>query len=239
MRKRFFQILVGKPQSGKSYYANKFIQKYNSLGGFSLVYNHGRSTDFKDHVEYEIPDIYDLASRIKDKKKRSYFINRPFLPYFIDNKGGIAPFIQRAGGKIKIGRTASRQMENAFWRYMFAYMYNTLLTIDDARPVFRYGLNEDMTNVFSRINHPGKKAGAKQPGIDVQILFQDFEMINPDLFSCATHIRMFKVNFLPPKIGSLDLTRVVYDCKKRLDELPDHSSFLIEIETLNVKLNTP
>lgn len=238
-RTRFFQIIVGKPQSGKSHYANEFIKKYNSMGGFSLVYNQGRPRDFKDHTEFEIPDIYDLAAKIRDKVRRSKFLNRPFLPYFLDEHGGVAPFIQRSGGKVKINRAGSADMERAFFRYVYGYMYNSLLTIDDARPIFRNGLNSDMVMLFSRLNHTGKKSGAKQNGIDAQVIFHNLEMVNDELLDYATHIKLFQVNFLPSKMGGNDLYKVVRDCKLRLDKLPKYSSFDIEIETLNVKLNTP
>ena len=74
---RFFNIISGLEQSGKSFYSIKLAKLYNQKGGIVFVYNPGRLEDYKGYSEVEIIGTKQTAAIILDKhQRRAYQIGR-------------------------------------------------------------------------------------------------------------------------------------------------------------------
>lgn len=196
-------LLVGAPRSGKSTFAAQLCNAANSLGQTALIYNASpRSDNFARAVEIELLSSKDLSRILgKTKSKAAAEIDDTYYKYqnkIYHLKNILALF---CGKTIKAQRLYND--EDIFFNTIKNYISNSLLVIDDAKEVLRYGLSSELISILSKINHTG--ANLKNPlwrgkGCDVVLVVHSLQDINPIIWSYATDLIMFrsdyKINFL-------------------------------------------
>ena len=236
MGHRFFNIISGLEQSGKSYYAAKLAKLYHRRGGIVLVYNPGRLEDYSDYEEIEIVSTAQTAALFAGKRERSAYLRNPAILFF--RMGGkyykMRDFVKTLSGKKAFSlRIPNRDDENRFFQSLNWYAYNTLVLLDDCRPIFRSGLRDGHIQFLNSKAHAGKKASIPalngNRGLDVIAIFHNLDKVNGELFDYATHITLFAQNQLPDA-KTVDNTEYYQEVKKaffELKKLPMYSAIEI------------
>ena len=233
-------LVIGAMRSGKSYFVNKLLESYISNGRCGLVYNLGKIDDFpclryanfyteKEHIN-EINDwkkfpemkYYNIFEGKEKQKKLIKYFNQNFY-----------------GHGIKAPRLGSLS-ERLLFESMYEYCSNTMVVIDDARAIFRYGIKEEFLNLFSRINHSGQKhidKSWKGAGCDVVVIFHSLDHVNPELLDYATDIVSFAYNFEPnfKNIGNKQLEEKLMESFKFLSNSEKYSMTWLDLETVELK----
>lgn len=222
---RFFNIISGLEQSGKSYYSSKLAKVYNQKGGIVLVYNPGRLEDYSDYKEIEIFGSKQTAGAIRDKNHRRQYERNPSIEFFrMDGQTHrIRDFVKvLKGQKAYSMRIPNRQDESLFFQALNWYAYNTLILFDDCRPIFRYGLSDGHIQFFNSKNHAGKKASIPaingNRGVDVIAIFHNLDKVNRELYDYATHITLFAQNQMPDA-NTVDNSEYYKEIEKAFHEL--------------------
>lgn len=224
---RFFNIISGLEQSGKSYYSSKLAKIYHLKGGIVLVYNPGRLEDYSDYSEIEILGSKATAASIKDKNQRRTYERNPAIEFFRMNGKyyRMKDFVKELKGKkVYCMRIPNRQDESLFFQALNWYAWNTLILFDDCRPIFRYGLSDGHIQFFNSKNHAGKKASLKavngNRGVDVIAIFHNLDKVNRELYDYATHITLFAQNQLPDS-NTVDNSEYYQQIEKAFYDLKD------------------
>ena len=233
---RFFNIISGLEQSGKSYYSIKLAKLYNSKGGIVFVYNPGRLEDYKNYSEIEVIGTKETAAIIQDKHQRRAYQRNPQIELFrYQGKAyRMKDFVNVLKGKaVYAFRIPNRTDETLFFAALNWYAYNTLVLLDDCRPIFRYGLADGHIQFFNSKNHAGKKANPPplngSRGLDVIAIFHNLDKVNRELYDYATHITLFAQNQLPDK-STVDNQEYYAEIEKayfELKKLPVYSAIEI------------
>lgn len=222
---RFFNIISGLEQSGKSFYSIKLAKLYNQKGGIVFAYNPGRLEDYKGYSEVEIIGTKQTAAIILDKHKRRAYQRNPQIELFKFEEKiyRIRDFVRVLKGKCVYSfRIPNRTDENLFFAALNWYAYNTLVLLDDCRPVFRYGLSDGHIQFFNSKNHAGKKSSTPPVnglrGLDVIGIFHNLDKVNRELYDYATHITLFAQNQLPDQ-STVDNAEYYREIEKAYHEL--------------------
>lgn len=201
---RFFNIISGLEQSGKTYYAVKLAKLYHQKGGIAFTYNPGSLEDYRDYTEIEIVSTKQTGAAITDKAARRAYFRNPGIEFFrMEGRFyRIKDFVKvLRGRKVYAFRIPNRQDESLFFAALNLYAYNTLVLFDDCRPIFRYGLTDGHIQFFNSKNHAGKLASLPavngSRGVDVIAIFHNLDKVNRELYDYATHITLFQQNQLP------------------------------------------
>lgn len=230
---RFFNIISGLEQSGKSFYAAKVSKLYNAKGGIVFCYNPGRLEDYADYEEIQVLGAQDTAGMIIDKHRRRAYIRNPQIEFFQvrGKRYRMKDFVRvMAGQKCYSLRIPNRQDESSFFKALNWYAYNTLVVLDDCRPIFRSGLNEGHIQFFNSKNHAGKLSSLPpvngQRGLDVIGIFHNLDKVNGELYDYATHITLFAQNQLPdPRtVDNSDYYKEIEKAFHELKTLPQYSA---------------
>lgn len=229
-------IIIGAMRSGKSFWANEQIKKYNKQGQSAIVYNLGKPSDFNACIPLFIPSAEDMIKSEgkgwKDAKNISYLYDEKETPYNIESFN-----IDFYSKSIKLPRANDLLTERLFFDAYFKYISNTLLIFDDARNIFRNGLKSEFIQLFSRINHTGIKHKAKNfiaKGSDIYLIFHSLDLVNPELFDYATHIINFKYA-MQPDFKAVENQQIREQIKKSfeaLEKAPQYSYTLTDINNL-------
>ena len=179
---RFFNIISGLEQSGKSYYAMKLAKLYHQKGGIVLTYNPGRLEDYSDYTEIEIVSTKETGAAIIDKYARRAYFRNPTIEFFRmqGRTHRLKNWVQvLRGRKVFSFRIPNRSDETLFFAALNNYVYNTLVLLDDCRPIFRYGLSDGHIQFFNSKNHAGKKASPPplnvSRGLDIIAVFHNLD----------------------------------------------------------------
>lgn len=233
-------LIVGAPQKGKTFWAEKRAVEYAKNGGTAVAYNVGREKDFAKFisVSFITPEIRYSEMRSKGLKVRSKNDLPQRIDYFKINDTGkiyhVKDFCKLFKGKcVKIERLTSKGSdERMFFKVIFEYFYNTLILFDDFRGVTRYGLGAEFITLVSRINHAGKKyAPPEMTGVDIAYIYHSFDTVTEELFIyCNTAVQFFTA--VEPEVkGNSELERVFRDNYQFLRSAPKYSR--CEIDTQN------
>lgn len=201
---RFFNIISGLEQSGKSFYAIKLAKLYSQKGGIVFTYNPGRLEDYSDYTEIEIVSTKETGAAILDKNARRAYFRNPSIEFFKmqGRTYRMRNWVQVLRGKKAFSfRMPNRADETLFFAALNNYAYNTLVLLDDCRPIFRYSLMDGHIQFFNSKNHAGKKSAIPpvngQRGLDIIAIFHNLDKVNRELYDYATHITLFMQNQLP------------------------------------------
>ena len=200
-RIRFHAIIAGIEQSGKSYFS---IQIANTYPGGVIAYNPGNEKDYKNYKEIEVVEVAERAGMLTKAERRA-FLASPKVEYFRHN-GEVYHFRQLVSafpaGRFLLYRIPCRKTEDLFFQALNIYVHNYLIILDDARPVFRQGLQRGAIQFMNRKNHAGKLA--KRPpakgqkwGLDVIPIFHNADKVNGELYDYATHLVLFRSTQTP------------------------------------------
>ena len=237
-------------RSGKSWRSNALLKSHIGRGGAGLVYNLGRPTDFsaakegrllnlKEHLRH-LKKIGWTKEQIKEYKTDPLFLFYEFpissgkirhiKNYSLDNRGRALKFAPIMG--------FDRQFIEAFYNYCA----HTFLIVDDARPVFRYGVQAEWAQLFTRINHAGRACPVKNwqaAGADVAVIFHSLDHINPELFDLFTHVIQFKAAKQPvwQSIKNSQLESQLKRAFLALERLPKYSFSVTDVHFLKTQLN--
>ena len=234
---RTFTAIAGAQRCGKSFLSNELLKYYISdFGGCGLVYGLGRNTDFADAQMGYILSIQDHQEMFEKTERKSYNENPKINYYKIGNE--LFPIknfnLKNYLRGIKVPRLPDRQSERLFISAFFKHIANTLLIIDDSRPIFRYGVESEFIQLFSRINHCGYESPAKNwrtQGSDIISIFHSLEHINNEIFDYLTHIITFRYEFAPDfrRIDNPFLREELEAIFEHLQELPLYYFSLTDI----------
>ncbi len=263
-RIRYFQIYAGATQEGKSYDIEKNAEQYKGVvfvynaGKSEDFANYVQIEvldlqDCKEANKRHLQNFYGkliLESKTKERKnfyeqkmkqEISFFAQNPKSVYFRhENKTyhfqDFLAFAVKNGSKIKAHRV-SRESELKFFKTIFYYFSNVLLILDDTKSMFVSGLHSDGTNLFSKINHCGEKLqnALKSKGIDVQLVFHGLDFVNPEFFTYATDIILFK-SVLEPQYNKADLhlyKPYLQKAFKTVNESPRYTKAVIQLRSLD------
>lgn len=227
-------------RSGKSYFANSLISKYNAAGQSALIYNLGRPTDFKSarpgFLMNRNEHIKELGKEWKQSPNFFGFNDERGLKIKIEDFNKV--YYKAA---LKVPRIDSIT-ERLFIESYFEYISNTLLIFDDARALFRYGVKAEFLQLFSRINHSGIKHTApawRAKGTDIILIFHSIDHVNPELWDYATHLINFKYA-MEPDFNSIENRQIREQVKSSfaaLSEAPQYSYTVTDIHNLKTFLN--
>lgn len=211
-RNRRLIIIVGQPRSGKSHLAEQMLEGFLAEGNSALIYNASNKADEKGKQNFaNATTIELLGEREHEKILQKYGKNYlqewqryPEFLYFADENKKTQKF--KEFSSLYFGRAAKtfllkeQKMETAFFSTFFDYTANCCLVLDDAKEMFRYGLNADFIRLFSKINHSGQKSiyqNYKAQGVDVVVIMHDISNINPAFLPYVTDIIYFKTTSEP------------------------------------------
>lgn len=231
-------IFVGQEQSGKTFAAEHAGNLYARNGGAVLAYNAGRPRDFKNYEHIEFMSfrrtVQAITRHMEAKEARRAareFWKAPEIKYF-SYRGKwykMRDFCAvLAGKKVRAFRMANRREENCLFMTFYEYLRNTLLIIDDSKPLFRYGLTDGHITVFSRKNHCGihsSRQGASV-GIDIISIFHNIDHIPPDLIDYTDSLLMF-ATVKAPKLQNFEdeqIKEVLLKNWHSLKSMPKYSS---------------
>jgi hypothetical protein len=237
MNRRLY-ILIGAQRSGKSYFSNDLLQKYKAAGNTGIVYNLGKPSDFAAAKEIflcsEKQHVLNLGKAWKENPEFNIYEDeneiKNFQNFCLDWKG-------------KAAKTARLDLtqERLFFESFYYYISNCLLIIDDARAVFRYGVKAEFLNIFSRLNHTGRKNPIKNwqaAGTDAIVIFHSLDHVNKELFDYATHIINFKYSMQPDfdRVENSQIRTELKKCFNALNKAPQYSYTVTDIQNLNSKI---
>ena len=237
---RKFIIICGEQRSGKSYLANNMLANYIHSGNTGLVYNLGRTTDFECATAAK---LFTEREHIKlmDKERGKEYADDPKQLYFslIKTPQKIELFpqinINYAGKALKFWRI-DRRSERVFIYDAFEYLSNTMLILDDARPIFRYGIADEYLQILFRRDHAGYKNPAKNwqgAGIDIVLIFHTIEQVNNELFDSNPLVINFKYRMKPNTDGieNAYLKHILPKIHDVLYRMPKYSYSITDTET--------
>lgn len=236
-------LCIGAMRSGKSFYSDYYMKQYVSKGNSALVYNLGKITDFKSAQLINLSNEKTHALKLG---KKAFKENTEFR-FFEDQKGNLQDFrlfnkLYRAKAvkTAKLGRSFEREFIDSF----FSYCSNTLLIYDDARATFRFGVNDNFLNLFSRINHTGKKSPFKNwqnKGSDIILIFHSLNHVNPELLDYATHVINFKYAFEPDfnRLDNREIRRQMQNSFKALSKAKQYSYTITSIHDMKTFFYNP
>lgn len=237
-------LCIGAMRSGKSFFSDHYIRQYIRKGNSALVYNLGKTTDFQNSKNHIRLLNEEQHANIIGKKK---FKESPKFRFFEDQKGKVQDF--KNFNKLYLGKSAKteklgRNFERRFIDSFYKYCSNTLLVLDDARSIFRYGMNDNFLNLFSRINHTGKESPFKSwqnKGSDIIIIFHSLNHVNPELLDYATHIINFKYAFEPDfsRLDNREIQRQMKNSFKALKSAKPYFYTITDIHKMKTFLFNP
>jgi hypothetical protein len=223
-------IFVGQEQSGKTFAANHAGEMYAQGGGTVLAYNAGRPRDFEN---FDFVDFVGFRETVKgmSKKAARQFWKAPEIRFF--RYGGkyyrMKDFCKVfAGKKVKAFRMSNRREENALFLSFYDHLKDTLIIIDDSKPLYRYGLTDGHITLFSRKNHCGiysTREGGRL-GVDIISVFHNIDQITPTLIDYTDSLLMFATTNAP-KLNNFEdeqIKKVLAQNWQRLKSMPKYSS---------------
>lgn len=194
-------IIIGAERTGKTHFAKRFTDLVRDRTGKGvLFYNVGNPDDAEGYKEIELLDFDKTESLITDRDKRKAYKRNPKLLFF--KYDGSIYRISKIGGFVnKIGKVCmypvfDLELQRKFAEKLFEYGGGIQLIMDDARPIFRNGVNKEFSQLFGRKFHAGFK-GNSLKGIDIHIMFHSFDEINDALFNYVTNFTVFRSNTEP------------------------------------------
>ena len=236
-------VIAGAERSGKTFYTEWFARKYvESKQGGVIAYNPGKPEDFADYYEIEFLTISETANvENMDRSTFTQYKKNPILKYFrIAGKKqyfSVSKFAEAfAGKKVKVYKLP-RQMERYFWQFVFDWVSDFLLIIDDAKPITRQGVDDRLFQIMSRKNHCGirREGLRKGKGIDVIFIYHNLDTFSEQIFDYTSRMILFKFMRLPgDKIDNPDAYACMLEAYEKLKALPKYSYFHILIKDVEV-----
>lgn len=245
MRYREFILVAGIPRSGKTYFsqkiANSFFRENNSI----LAYNAGMDSDFKDYTEIQFLDIEETAILITDKRKKRAYLNNPEICLFriagkIFNIKDLNYVIKKR--KVKSYRLADVRSEDLLFKAFYLYLKDSLLILDDIRPVFRDGLKKGAISLLLRLNHAGIKSNiGDRLGVDVIAIFHNLDKINSELYDYASRLVLFKCTRKPDlsKVNNEEIEENISRAFDKISTMPVRHFCEIDIKENEVIFHEP
>lgn len=239
MNNRFI-IIVGAPRSGKSYLTNKIIASHIKGGGSAFIYNRGKPGDFEIAGEFEFLSLKETRKKIKAEKGKAglaEFKESPSLLWYKE-KGKIkraANFALDFKGRAAKAPFLGPDHNGPIMEWVFKYLPYSIFCIDDAKQVFRHGLNSEAYQLYSRANHIGTECPAKNwrgGGADLILIFHSLNHVNPPFWDLATHVVLFRENRKPifSKIENPFLEEEFSKIWELLQRAPKYSYTITELE---------
>ena len=240
-RLRRLYLIIGKQQSGKSTFTAQLASDYCKAGGAALIYNIPRPTDFAQFAESWFLDADDHLDFIENrfgKEAAKKYKKRPIFRYYRDQKGAVRDmknyFADWKGQGLKFPLS---DMTNLFCETVLKYVYNTFIVFDDARILFRNGVDKKILGLFTQINHTGKRSHYDKYnyGSDIALVFHSLDQVNKELFHLATHIVQFRTEIAPQwqEIGNPALERELRRGFEALRGAPPYYKILTDIEKIS------
>jgi len=192
-----FNIIVGGERSGKTTFAVKFVRKVNELTGKgAIAYNVANEEDFEGFKEITFLSYRETLNVVSDKRR---YKRNPRLLFF--KMSGKVYKIQALPGILSSKLVYTHRIsEPNFERYLFWFMLQYCggfqLILDDARVLYRYGINSETIELFNRKNHAGFRLNGRR-GVDIHIVFHSIDTINAEMFDFATSMCLFRFNRKP------------------------------------------
>lgn len=233
-------LIIGQQRCGKSRLTNELLKYYiDVLGGCGFVYGLGRQTDFEAARPAIIPSLPDIRENMS-KESRKSFDERPQLFYYKDVKAGTLEKLNNFNiaeykKAIKVPRMQDNASELLLMKLIYNHFAKTLIILDDARRMFRYGVKEEFLQIFSGVNHIGNTSTAKNwrtTGSDVITIFHSLDHVNNELLDYCTHIITFKYEFEPDfnRIDHPFLQQELSVVFENLQELPPFYFSVTDLE---------
>lgn len=230
--------IAGAERSGKSFFVWNWAKK---RGRPYIVYNCG-DDGFDDATEIEFLTAAQAAEEkgLTGKALRNYLWSAKDCDFFrVDGKMYPIAQLNQVAHKYKALRqfgTIGGKGDSAFFDAMYLYGAGLLLILDDARPLFRNGLNSSHIKLFSRKSHTGAKATWKptRRGVEIVTIFHNIDRINSELFDYMTHCALF-YSTQPPRdnIDNPDAFRAIAQAYDELKTAPKYSARIVPLKGEN------
>lgn len=257
MRNRFKWIFIGAERCGKTFWVKHYAEEYVKKEGTVIAYNFGKDKDFpeydpktKKRLYYTIEPL-TFSEHIQmffsaTDEKRYYSLNKT-VTYFrllmpdgeddkiIHFKDFSKVFYKK---RVRIPRVQNKAEENQFFKTLFNYVSNTLLILDDCKPMFRHGMKDNQIELFNRSNHTGKRNAIKEfkdKGIDIISIFHNPDHAPEELWDYTTDAFLFyyPMNANYKKMDNPDLAKIFDKSKKYLHKAPKYTSLKIGVQGEN------
>lgn len=215
---RKFALVVGAQRHGKSKFCENAAIQYAKGGGTAIAYNVGKPSDFSGFtvVEMLTPERLNFLAMKSGKPTKGI---TPGLNLFrIVDTGEIfkvSDFKKIFKGKcVKIERVPDKKGERLFFDFVYEYLFDTMLILDDCRAIFRQGLSSEFIQIAGRVNHCGKKyAPPGNPdacGIDLLCVFHSFETVNEEIYIYINSvIQFYTINEPTINTDNIELQKIV------------------------------
>jgi hypothetical protein len=240
MNRRLY-LIIGAQRSGKSYFSNKLIEQYKAAGNSAFVYNLGKPTDFKAARE-----IFLFSEKQHEAKEGKSWKQNPAFIWYEDNGApkDFRNFSADFAGQAAKAATGSPLITRLLFETFFLYVSNSLFVVDDARSLFRYGVQAEHIPMMNRINHTGRLNPVENwraNGSDVILIFHSLNHVNREIFDYATHIINFRYEVEPEfeRIENDLLKRELKRSFEALQKAPQYSYTVTAINSGQTKIFIP
>ena len=228
MQKRIREssLIAGLEQTGKTYYAETMADLYVKNGKTAVIYNSGKDSDFSGAEVCEPLSKNQLLAiaRTKEQKNAVKYIN--YCPVFKDQKTDqVLPFILfrsfYKGKKVKIYRYED---DSKIFKTFFKFVFDSLLIIDDMRPITRHGISHELNELISRKNHAGFSVSKNNCGNDMFFIYHNLDTAPTELFDLITRIVLFRLRRVPDlKKEDPETVAAINEAFNELKTLPKYS----------------
>ena len=227
--------IIGSQQHGKTFWSEKYAEHYARTKGNVLVYNYGRNTDYSEHSEFKVLSVAEhkkVVGEAYNENEVFLFSYNGRIRHFRDfNK----LFVKK---RLRLKRIKDRKLERLFFDAIFLYVHSTLVIKDDVRPIFKYGMQEQAINLYSRRDHTGEFSSVKNGiGVDVILQFHSADSIPEEAYIYFTHLLLFRCVDLPKlgKVTSEILRKTMFDTFKTLSnpDLVKWTAKLVDLSPVN------
>lgn len=240
---------VGQMGGGKSYLAQQMAAQNLTNGQTVFVYNAStRPEDWSICEPIEIMGFKKTEEMIfrkfGDKSEEFKIYHRyPEIEYYKNEQGEIKPLNTTCADwyrkGVKVERLKTYEEENNFIEKVFDYFGETTFIIDDAKPIFQYGIKSEFATLFSKLRHAGGKnactdreSGVSWQGVDVFVVFHGLEQINRFFWDYITHLKIFRTEVLPDFKAIPEMhpraAQAITHAFKELQKMPRFSHFSID-----------
>lgn len=241
-------IVVGAPRRGKTFYSEQQAIAYAKRGGTAIAYNVGRPSDFRQFIGIELitPRKRQMLAREQGIIIKDRDIGTAITHFRHIDSGKIykaEDFMKVCKGKcIKMERlNPAFQEERMFFVFIYKYLYNCLLIMDDFRAVTRNGLSSEFLQLNSRQNHTGKEYAPNENliGVDIFFIYHSFQTVAQEMYTYTNSMVQFYTTN-PPKLinDNPELFKMLNENYGQLKDAPKYARFeidSIEYEQIYVK----
>lgn len=200
-------IIIGAERSGKTFFASKMAKAFNVQGRRAIIYNQGKEEDYPGQ-ECSVLDFEQTERLIFERQgaKAAKAYRRFREIKYMQSPKGIFPieYMNKALPLMpSVNRILDRKAEERFFQALYDYEAGNLLILEDCKFIVRHGVGARLGNLLYRKNHTGKKAGLREKGMDIVLMFHGIDSVNIDLWDWVTNVVLYPtVN--PPTFKNLD-----------------------------------